>query len=59
MQSFKDIKIMLLGITIILAIIVLHMFLESGLLTDLLAIIGVIVVLVGYKDLDNDKKSED
>lgn len=59
MQSFKDIKIMLLGITIILAVIVLHMFLESGLLTDLLAIIGVIVVLVGYKDLDNDKKSED
>lgn len=59
MQSFKDIKIMLLGITIILAVIVLHMFLESGVLTDLLAIIGVIVVLVGYKDLDNDKKSED
>lgn len=59
MQSFKDIKIMLLGITIILAVIVLHMFLESGLLTDLLAIIGVIVVFVGYKDLDNDKKSED
>ena len=50
---------MLLGITIILAVIVLHMFLESGLLTDLLAIIGVIVVFVGYKDLDNDKKSED
>ena len=59
MQSFKDIKIMLLGITIILAVIVLHMFLESGLLTDLLAIIGVIVVFVGYKDLVNDKKSED
>ena len=59
MQSFKDIKIMLLGITIILAVIVLHMFLESVLLTDLIAIIGVIVVFVGYKDLDNDKKSED
>ena len=58
MQEIKDIKIMLVGITIILAVIVLHLFLSDGLITDLIAIIGVILVFIGYKKVEDEKPKE-
>ena len=57
MQSVKDIKNMLLGITIILFTIVLHLFLQESLLTDLIAIIGLLVVFVVYKEMKDDEKT--
>lgn len=55
----KNIKLMLLGIAIILVVIVFHMFMEDGLLTDLIAIAGLIMVGVGYISKDgNEKPSE-
>ena len=58
MQGIKDIKIMLLGIAIILFTIVLHLFLQDGLLTDLIAIIGLLLVIVGYKEMKADEKPQ-
>lgn len=48
---------MLLGITIILFTIVLHLFLQESLLTDLIAIIGLLVVFVVYKEMKDDEKT--
>ena len=42
------IKNMLLGITIILVAIVYTLFIETGLITNYIAIIGIIFVLIGY-----------
>ncbi|MBR3868916.1 MAG: hypothetical protein IKM66_06325 [Clostridia bacterium] len=44
----KEIKKMLLGIAIMLAVIVFHLFMEDGFLPDLIAIIGLIIVVAGY-----------
>lgn len=44
----NQIKNMLLGITIILVAILVHLFIEAGLTTDFIAIIGIIFVLNGY-----------
>ena len=44
----KSIKIMLLGIAFMLLPIAVHLFLETGLLTDLIVIIGLIIVIIGY-----------
>ena len=51
----EQIKSMLLGIAIILITIVIHLFIVDSLLTDLIAIIGFIIVLVSYfsKDKNN------
>ena len=59
MQGIHDIKIMLLGIAIILFTIILHLFLQDGLLTDLIAIVGLLVVALGYKEMKEEKNSED
>ncbi|MEG1989060.1 MAG: hypothetical protein RR035_07710 [Oscillibacter sp.] len=48
------IKTMLLGITIILLTILIHLFIEDGLITDFIAVFGLLFVLVGY--FLNDKK---
>ena len=52
----KEIKKMLLGIAIMLAVIVFHMFMEDGLWIDLIAIIGLILVVSGFiaKDTNNN-----
>jgi hypothetical protein len=52
----KEIKNMLLGIAIMLAVIVFHMFMEDGLWIDLIAIIGLILVVSGFiaKDTKNN-----
>lgn len=48
----KSIKNMLLGIAIILIIIIIHLFINNGLITDFLAIIGVILIVKGYFSKD-------
>ncbi|WP_312104166.1 hypothetical protein [Lachnoclostridium sp.] len=48
----KAIKNMLLGIAIILAVIIFHLFIEAGLWTDFIAVIGIILVLAGYNSKD-------
>lgn len=69
------IKNMLLGITIILVAIVYTLFIETGLITNYIAIIGIIFVLIGYfsnsnsdqikgkveaqKEIDTQNKKED
>ena len=69
------IKNMLLGITIILVAIVYTLFIETGLITNYIAIIGIIIVLIGYfsnsnsdqikgkveaqKEIDTQNKKED
>ena len=58
MKEFNDVKIMLLGIAIILFTIVIHLFLESGLITDFIAIIGLFVVFVGYKEFKDEEKTK-
>jgi len=52
----KEIKKMLLGIAIMLAVIVFHMFMEDGLWIDLIAIVGLIFVISGFiaKDTNNN-----
>ena len=45
---------MLLGISILLVIIIIHLFMENGYLTDIFGIIGVIVVVTGYFSNTND-----
>lgn len=44
----KSIKIMLLGIAFMILPIAVHLFLEAGLFTDLIVIIGLIIVIMGY-----------
>ena len=45
----KEIKNMLLGIAIMLAVIVFHLYMtNTGLITDFIAIIGIILVIKGY-----------
>lgn len=44
----KNLKDMLLGLAIILAVIVFHLFITNGLWTDLIAVVGLIFVLAGY-----------
>lgn len=49
----QGIKKMLLGIAIMLAVIVFHLFYANdGLWTDFFAIIGLLVVMSGYKAKD-------
>ena len=51
------IKNMLLGIAIMLAVIVFHLFYANdGLWTDFIAIIGLICVVKGYNTKDNDNE---
>ena len=52
------IKNMLLGIAIMLAVIVFHLFCANdGLWTDFIAIIGLIFVIKGYNTKDTDNES--
>ena len=51
----NEIKKMLLGIAIMFAVIVFHMFMEDGLWIDLIAIIGLILVVRGFIAKDNNK----
>ena len=44
----KAIKNMLLGIAILLAVIIFHLFYQDALWTDFIAIVGIIVVISGY-----------
>jgi uncharacterized membrane protein len=55
----KEIKKMLLGIAIMLAVIVFHMFMEDGLWIDLIAIIGLILVVRGFIAKDNNNNPID
>ena len=55
----NGIKKMLLGIAIMMAVIVFHMFCADGLVTDLIAIIGLMLVIIGYNTNDNDSKQND
>lgn len=50
----KSIKIMLLGLMIIMLTICIHLFLEELLITDYLALFGMLFVLIGY--ITNDEK---
>lgn len=43
---------MLLGIAIILLTIIVHLFFNEGYITDFIAIIGCILVVVGYYSKD-------
>lgn len=58
----QGIKKMLLGIAIMLAVIVFHLFyINDGLWTDFIAIIGFIFVIKGYNSKENesnDKQAE-
>ena len=55
----NGIKKMLLGIAIMMAVIVFHMFCADGLVTDLIAIIGLMLVIIGYNTNDNDNKQNE
>ena len=50
----KDIKNMLLGITIILAAIAFHLFITDMLVTDFIVIVGLIIVVFGYCSKKNE-----
>ncbi len=50
----NGIKNMLLGITIVLVVILFHICLDYFLWTDLIAIIGVILVIDGFRKKDID-----
>ena len=50
---------MLLGIAIMLAVIVFHMFMKDGLWIDLIAIIGLILVVRGFIAKDNNNNPID
>ncbi|WP_315120771.1 hypothetical protein [uncultured Clostridium sp.] len=54
----NQIKDMLLGITIILATILIHLFIEGALLTDFIAIIGILFVLDGYFSKNNSDQTK-
>lgn len=54
----KEIKTMLLGIAIMLATIVIHLFIADQLFTDFIAILGICIVILGYYSLSElSKKS--
>lgn len=53
----EEIKKMLLGITIILMTIILHLFVTDGLSTDLIAIVGLSIVILGYHQKDDGQQS--
>ena len=55
----KEIKVMLLGIAIMLAVIVFHMFMEEGLWIDLIATVGLILVVKGFIAKDNNNTQTD
>jgi len=44
----KEIKDMLLGISILLIIILFHLLITDALLTDFLALIGIVIVFKAY-----------
>ena len=44
----KGIKFMLLGLAIMLITIILHLFIEIGFFTDLIALAGLLYVLIGF-----------
>lgn len=46
--TMKEIKTMLLGIAIMLATIVIHLFIADQLFTDFIAILGICIVILGY-----------
>lgn len=48
MNHIKDIKDMLLGISIILVLIIIHLFIVDPLITDFIGVIGIIFILYGY-----------
>ena len=57
----QGIKNMLLGIAIMLAVIVFHLFYAKthiGLWTDFVAIIGFILVIKGYNTKDHERKDK-
>lgn len=47
-NTMNQIKNMLLGMTIILITILIHLFIETPLITDSIALIGIAIVLIGY-----------
>lgn len=49
----EDLKLMLLGIAIMLAFIVFHLFMADGLITDVFAAVGLVLVIVGYYRKDS------
>lgn len=51
-EFVDSIKNMLLGIAILLVTIIVHLFLNDGYITDFIAIVGVILVIVGYYSKD-------
>ena len=53
----NQIKNMLLGIAIILVLILIHLHLEARLITDFIAIIGIILVLQGYFSENNNDQA--
>ena len=54
----KGIKIMLLGIAIMLAVLMFHLFIVARdvLVTDFIAILGLGIVVIGYFIGDSEKK---
>lgn len=49
-KDLKAIKDMLLGISILLIIIILHLFFTNRVLTDFLAILAMIIIFGAYAD---------
>lgn len=45
----ESIKIMLVGIAILLVVIIFHLFITAPLITDFLAILGILFVISGYR----------
>ena len=58
MLAVKGIKIMLLGIAIMLAVLMFHLFIVARdvLVTDFIAILGLGIVVIGYFIGDSEKK---
>jgi len=56
-NGMNQIKNMLLGIAIILVLILIHLHLEARLITDFIAIIGIILVLQGYFSENNNDQA--
>lgn len=44
----KSIKKMLLGISFLLIVIIIHLFIQEALISDFISIIGMIVIIQGY-----------
>lgn len=51
----NGIKTMLLGLAIMLAVISFHLFIAHRLITDFIAVLGLIIVFAGYFDKNNNK----